>query len=115
MFCPQANLTRQQFVIFLWRAAGRPTPQYLGSEVFSDVKKVVYADQAIGWAVGNDITRGCTPGQYGDSDWTFCLTQEVTRGQMATLLYRHTEADHVGQPPPYTDVQRDGYYATSVA
>ena len=86
MFCPDANLTRQQFVTFLWRAAGKPTPPpYLGSEAFTDVQKDVYAEESIGWAVANGLTKGCTPGQYGDPDWQFCPTQPVTRGQMATF------------------------------
>ncbi len=87
MFCPESNLTRQQFVTFLWRAAGRPTPTYRGSEAFTDVPDGVYADQAIGWAVSNGTTLGCTQGRFGDPDWRFCPTQDVTRGQMATLLY----------------------------
>ena len=66
MFCPDANLTRQQFVTFLWRAAGRPTPTYQGSEAFTDVAEGIYSDQAIGWAVSNEITMGCTPGTFSD-------------------------------------------------
>ena len=34
---------------------------------------------------------------------------------MATLLYRHTEADYTGAPPHYTDVEPDSYYATSIS
>ena len=114
MFCPDQNLTRQQFVTFLWRAAGRPTAPYLGSEAFTDVTPGGYAEQSIGWAVANEITKGCTPGQYGDPDWQFCPTQHVTRGQMATLLYRHTEADYVGADPPYTDVEPNRFYLPSI-
>ncbi len=99
MFCPENNLTRQQFVTFLWRAAGRPTPTYLGSEAFSDVTEGVYSDPAIGWAVSNGVTVGCTPGDFGDPGWRFCPTQHVTRGQMSTLLYRHVEADYPGATP----------------
>ena len=115
MFCPDANLTRQQFVTFLWRAAGRPAAPYLGSEAFTDVREGGYAEESIGWAVSNGITRGCTPGEFGAPDWRFCPTQEVTRGQMATLLYRHTEADYVGAAPSFTDVGPDRFYAPSIA
>ena len=114
MFCPDANLTRQQFVTFLWRAAGQPTPTYLGSEAFSDVPDGVYSDQAIGWAVSRGVTRGCTQGQFGDPDWRFCPEQPVTRGQMATLLYRHVEAEYLGQAPVYADVEPGSYYESSV-
>ncbi len=114
LFCPDQNLTRQQFVTFLWRAAGKPTATYQGSEAFTDVAEGIYSDQAIGWAVSNGITMGCTPGPFGDPDWQFCPTQHVTRGQMATLLYRHTEADYLGAAPPYTDVAPDAFYAASI-
>ena len=115
LFCPDADLTREQFVTFLWRAAGRPPAPYLGSEAFTDVREGGYAEESIGWAVANGITRGCTSGQYGDPDWQFCPTQAVTRGQMATLLYRHVEADYIGKVPSHTDIQLDDYYAVSVA
>ena len=114
MFCPDQNLTRQQFVTFLWRAAGKPTPNFVGSEAFTDVTEGIYSDQAIGWAVQNEITLGCTPGNFGDPQWQFCPEDDVTRGQMATLLYRHTEADYISQPPHYTDVEADAFYTTSI-
>ena len=115
MFCPDTNLTRRQFVTFLWRAAGRPIPPYLGSEAFTDARRGGYAEQSIGWAAANHVTRGCTPGQYGDPDWRFCPQQPVTRGQMATLLYRHVEADSTGPIPSHTDIAPDDFYATGVA
>jgi kexin len=113
-FCPEQNLTRQQFVTFLWRAVGRPVPEYLGSEAFSDVAEGVYADQGIGWAVSQKVTAGCTPGTFGDTDRSFCPTDQVTRGQMATLLYRLTEADYIGASSSYTDVQPDAFYNDAV-
>ena len=115
LFCPEANLSRRQFVTFLWRAAGRPAAPYLGSEVFGDVTEGGYAEQSIGWAVANGVTAGCTPGEFGDPDWMFCPTQDVTRGQMATLLYRHVEAGYQGGAPPYSDVEPDRYYAPGIS
>ncbi len=115
LFCPDEKLTRQQFVTFLWRAAGKPSGEYTGSEAFSDVEEGVYSDRAIGWAVAEEITLGCTQGSFGTEDWRFCPQQPVTRGQMATLLYRHTEADYVGAPPSYTDVAPDSFYTPSVS
>ena len=115
LFCPDAELTRQQFVTLLWRVAGQPAPVSLGSEVFSDVPEGVFSDRAIGWAVANDVTRGCTAGTIGDPDWNFCPTQPVTRGQMSALLYRHTEADYVGQNVAYRDVEAGDFYAEAVS
>ncbi len=114
-FCSEQNLTRQQFVTFLWRAAGQPAGKYTGAEAFADVEEGVYSDRAIGWGVSQGITLGCTQGSFGDEDWRFCPKQQVTRGQMATLLYRHTEADYLGSPPHYTDVEPDSYYAASIS
>ena len=34
---------------------------------------------------------------------------------MATLLYRHTEADYIGTIPSHTDIETDDFYAVSVA
>ena len=111
LFCPDASLTHQQFVTFLWRAAGQPTPTFRGSGAFADIPEGVYSDKAIGWAVSN----GVTPGEFGASGWRFCPTQPVTRGQMATLLYRHVQADYHGAIPPYTDVQADSFYLPGIA
>ena len=72
MFCPEQNVTRQQFVTFLWRAAGRPAAPSLGSEAFGDVREGGYAEESLGWAVANGVTKGCTPGEFGDPDWQFC-------------------------------------------
>ena len=115
LYCPDANLTREQFVTFLWRAAGRPAAPYQGSEAFTDVRIGGYSEQSIGWAVANGVTKGCIPGRFGDPEWSFCPTQAVTRGQMATLLYRHVEADYIGKTPSYDDIEPDDYYAVSVA
>ena len=34
---------------------------------------------------------------------------------MATLLYRHTEADYIGTVPSHTDIGGNDFYAVSVA
>ena len=114
-FCPDRTLTRQQFVTFLWRAAGRPAPDSAGSATFGDVTEGVYSDQAIGWAVAEGITRGCTPGDVEGADWSFCPQQSVTRGQMATLLYRHVQSPYTGQSSVYADIEPHSYYSTPVA
>ena len=115
LFCPEAHLTRQQFVTFLWRAAGEPTPAFFASQAFADVGQGIYSDEAIGWAVSNGVTVGCTVGEFGDPDWRFCPTREVTRGQMATLLYRHVESDYRGEAPPYPDVEAGKFYVPGIA
>ena len=115
LFCPDQDLSRQQFVTFLWRAAGEPPAIHLGSEAFADVQEGAFSDEAIGWAISEEVIEGCTPGTFGDPEWNFCPQQPVTRGHMATLLYRHVEADYIGQTTPYTDVAPGSEHADSVA
>ena len=81
MFCPEQNVTRQQFVTFLWRAAGRPAAPSLGSQAFGDVREGGYAEESIGWAVANGVTKGCTPVSSetptGNSGLSNCLCEGV--------------------------------------
>ena len=86
LFCPDNDLTRAQFVTFLWRAVGRPAPSAPGAEAFVDVPVGHFADQAIGWAKENEVTKGC-------SKSSFCLNNKLTRGQIATFMYRFTGQD----------------------
>jgi hypothetical protein len=90
LFCPDASLTRQQFVTFLWRAAGRSAALYLRSGAFADGRQ-------IGWAVANGVTRGVSPENVGIRTLQFCVERSVTGEEMTTSLYRHTEADYSGQ------------------
>ncbi|MCY4649413.1 MAG: S-layer homology domain-containing protein [bacterium] len=115
MFCPDRSVTRQEFVTFLWRVAGRPAPDYLGSDAFADIKEDVYSDRAIGWAVSEGVTEGCTPGSSGEESRKFCPEQSVTRGQMAALLYRYTGTEYTGASSSYTDVEPDRYYTDGIA
>ena len=80
-------MTRAQFVTFLWRATGEPSPSQPGSLVFNDVKADSFANAAIGWAAHTGVTTGCNratdPGGA-----RFCPDDTVTRAQVATLIYR---------------------------
>lgn len=46
----------------------------------------MYSDQAIGWAVVKDVTRQCTPGEYGDGARRFLPTATVARGKWPLCL-----------------------------
>ena len=54
---------------------------HLGSDIFEDVPKGHWADEAIGWAVSEGITSGVSDTRF-DPDGT------VTRAQIVTFLYR---------------------------
>ena len=56
-----------------------------GSDAFDDVPAGHWADEAIGWAVDNDITSGVGKGRF-DLDGT------VTRAQITTFLHRTVSA-----------------------
>lgn len=112
-FCPEEQVSRQQFITFLWRAAGSPTPSQLGSEIFADVVDASYANNAIGWAADQAITNGCGLTAGGESR-RFCPHQLITRAQIATFLYRYVGA--TAEPSAdFEDVDSDAYYARSVA
>ncbi len=82
-FAPASTVTRAQAVTFLWRAAGKPAPTS-SVNPFEDVKKGENTDwyyDAVLWAVEKGITNGT-------SATTFSPDDPVTRGQMATFLWR---------------------------
>ena len=83
-FAPFDDLTRAQFVTFLWRAAGRPAPG--APHAFVDVPEASFAEQAISWALEVGITTGTTP-------TTFAPDDSATRGQIAAFLRRFDALD----------------------
>ena len=111
-FCADRPATRQHFVTFLWRAAGRPQPSQPGSEIFADVDAGGYADDAIGWAREQNITTGC--GADDDGRPLFCSSHSATRAHIAAFLHRYIGAD---QEPAdtFADVDADSYFAAAVA
>ena len=113
MFCPSSPVTRQQFVTFLWRAAGSLDPAEAGSAVFGDVAESSYAGAAIGWAFENGVTAGCQAASP-DEQAMFCPAAPVSRAQAATLLYRYVRAEPSGRAGVFDDVDPDSYYAAPV-
>lgn len=85
-FLPNEPVKREQFVTFLWRAAGKP--QCSTPSPFPDVwKEDAYYYPAILWACGNGITNGIGGGFFG-------MGRVCTRGQTVAFLYRH----YAGKP-----------------
>ncbi|MEM8704931.1 MAG: D-alanyl-D-alanine carboxypeptidase family protein [Actinomycetota bacterium] len=81
-FSPYDELTRAQFVTFLWRAAGRPGATEPHS--FDDVLPDSFANDAASWAVGAGITNGTSATMFSP-DGT------ATRGQIAAFLNRFVD------------------------
>ena len=82
-FCPTETCNRGQIVTFLWRYAGKPTPQNQTRQ-FTDVAAGSFCDQAVLWAVENGITNG-------KSAAIFDPVGKCTRAQAVTFLYRGRE------------------------
>ena len=78
-FSPNATVTRGQTVTFLYRFAGQPAVS--GSSSFTDVNSSDYYAAAVQWAKEQGITSGT-------SATTFSPTNDCTRGQIVTFLYR---------------------------
>lgn len=79
LFDPDGEVTRAQVVTFLWRMAGRP--ETAAAETFSDVEQGSWYEEAVKWAVANDITLGTGEGKFSPD--IIC-----DRAMCITLLYR---------------------------
>jgi hypothetical protein len=105
-FSPDDPVTRGQMATFLWRYDGEPAT--VGSGPFTDVLFGAYYFSAVLWLVQQGITTGT-------SATTFSPDDPVTRGQMATFLWRYAGKPAPAGASPFTDVSSDAYYAEAVA
>ncbi len=104
-FSPDAPVTRGQLATFLWRYAGRPAPTPTDTRAidtrvtdtratdtraidtrvtdtrFTDTRPDAFYATAVDWMVEHGITTGTSP-------TTFSPDAPVTRGQLATFLWR---------------------------
>ena len=88
-FGPADVLKRQDFVLILARIAGADLTKYENkTSKFSDVKKGAYYYSAVIWAVENGIIGGYSNGKFGVGD-------NITREQVATILYRYIDSPTV--------------------
>lgn len=72
-------MTRAMLVNVLWRSEGKPME---GKNEFSDVPSDAWHANSIAWAAHNGIV-------YGIGDGTFAPDKEITREQIATILFRY--------------------------
>lgn len=78
-FSPEADVTRAQFVTFLWRLEDEP--EATGENVFVDVNEKEYYYDAILWAYENEVTTGT-------DETHFCPDCLCERAQVVTFFYR---------------------------
>lgn len=86
-FSPNASMTRAMLVTVLYRLEGQPTVS--GRSGFSDVKLNSYYEDAVTWAADNGIVNGT-------GATTFSPNTNVTREQMAAILYRYAQYKQYG-------------------
>ena len=81
-FDPSGTLSRAMIVTILWRMEGSPVVNYAMS--FADVAADQWYTEAIRWAQSTKVVSGY------DAD-TFAPNSNVTREQLATILYRYAD------------------------
>ena len=135
VFQPGSNVTRAQFVTFLYRLAGSPDVSADGAtsdnsfnagsstandsetsdnavdgtvNKFTDVSTASYAWDAIQWAASQGIAQGT-------SDDQFSPNASVTRAQAAAFIWRWCGSPEASQKENFTDVSDGAYYAAAVS
>jgi|GEM_PF-2396005 len=91
-FGPGDNLQRQDFVVILARIADADLAFYTYCNL-KDVDMKAYYGPAVAWAQDNDIVNGYTSGAKAGK---FGVGDNITREQVATILYRFMGAPAAG-------------------
>ncbi len=82
-FAPNATTTRAQLVTILYRLAGEPA--VAGDVGFTDVVAGQWYTDAVAWAAQKGIVNGI-------SETEFAPSGDLTREQLATILFRYAES-----------------------
>lgn len=81
-FAPDTPMSRAMLVTVLWRLEGQKDVN--AEQIFSDVLPGAYYAKAVSWANSQEIVQG-----YGDG--TFGPLDNITREQMARILYKYAQ------------------------
>ena len=79
-FAPDANMTRAMLVTILWRMEGEPVVNSLLP--FTDVPADSWFTEAVRWAASEGIVTGVSASEFAPN-------AEITREQLAAILYRY--------------------------
>ena len=106
-FAPETTTTRAMLVTILWRLEGKPAPA--AANPFTDVPAGEWYTEAVVWAAENKIVEGYGANLFGPTD-------ELTREQMVTILYRYAQykeydVETEGDLSAYTDAAHVSGYA----
>ena len=83
-FDPDGATSRAMIVTILWRLEGEPVYGQGKSGTFADVPEYTWYTEAVEWAAANGIVNGYGDGSFGPND-------DITREQLATILYRYEQ------------------------
>ena len=102
-FDVDGNLTRAQLVTILYRIAGEP--ESTATNPFADVADGQWYTTAVIWAAENGIVKGV-------NTTTFAPNDQITREQIATILFRYAKAEKVeGKLAGFPDAGKVSDYA----
>ena len=102
-FDVDGNLIRAQLVTILYRIAGEP--ESTATNPFADVADGQWYTNAVIWAAENGIVKGV-------NTTTFAPNDQITREQIATILFRYAKAEKVeGKLAGFPDAGKVSDYA----
>lgn len=96
LFAPESNLNRAMLVQVLWNLEGNPDTSAITE--YSDVASDAWYYNAVQWATAENIVGGYGNGIYGPED-------DITREQMALMLYRYAQYKGYDTTQSGADVQ----------
>ena len=99
------DVTRAQFITFLYRLSGSPYADTTSK--FTDVASDKYYAKAVAWAADKGIAQGT-------SDTTFSPDAVITRAQAATFMYRLSGEESATTRKYFDDVNKSAYYFDAV-
>jgi hypothetical protein len=106
VYDPSGSVTRAQMASFLWNLMEQPATATAAS--FSDVPPDAFYSEAVAWLDLAGITSG-------RGDGTFAPALRVTRGQMASFLWRLAGRPDPSSPNRFPDTHPDAHYADAAA
>jgi len=106
-FGPQLSTTRGMIVSILFRQVGEPSID--AARMFSDVADDAFYVDAVAWAASNGIVVGLSEDIYAPE-------QNITREQLAVIVYRYLQAGDAELTParaylPFSDEAEASEYA----
>ena len=83
LFAPNSPTTRAQLVTILYRLEGEP--EVSGQSPFTDVEADTWYTDAVTWAAEEGVVNGVSATQFAPGN-------NITREQLATILFRYAQA-----------------------